>query len=79
MVTLKLNESFHNLIVGAIISLRLQSADGSRKKEPEEGEIHETTIRPSEMASGSPQVSAILTQPVVPQAIGTASISALAS
>jgi hypothetical protein len=48
-------------------------------KEPEEGEIHEMKSGPSEMASDATPASAVLTQPVVSQAIGAASTSALAS
>ena len=42
------------------------------------GEIHEMTIRPSEMGSAS-QVPALLAQPVVSQAIGATFIPAVAS
>ena len=48
-------------------------------KELEEDETHEMTVRPSEMASDATPASAVLTQPVVSQAIGAASTSALAS
>ena len=41
-------------------------------------EIHEMTIHPSEIGSAS-RASALLAQPVVPQAIGAAFISTLAS
>ena len=77
MVTLKLNQSFHNPIVCPIIllSYNVLMVLG---KEPEEGEIHEMTIRPSEMASDATPASAVSTQSVVSQAIGAASTSALA-
>jgi hypothetical protein len=74
MVTLKLNKKSCNLIVRQMIllSLRLLMVLG---KELGGAEIHEMTIRPSEIGSGSSQGSAVLAQPFVSHAIGASSIS----